>query len=169
MIHNVEKKNWIILDTGTKVFDYLTGLSETIRPKGDDQPGVNIMFKIILTKSIVHVPIRNPKPLAHDFTIEKSVRTELLGNVTSQESENPTIFRYRGCISYRMPDTAIIHCSVSGLFGSEDVTIAIIAMAKKLNVTLDEVIANIRQRGGALPVECFQEGHYLKHTLDMYR
>lgn len=166
---NVEEKRECIIESGTNVFDYLVGLPETIRPKGKEQTGINIMFRILLTKPMVHMPIRYPSVLAHDFSIEKSVRTELLRNVTSQDSEEPIIFRYRGCISYKMPDGRIIHCSVSGLFGSEDVTIAIIAMAKNLNITIDEVIANIQHRGGALPEECFQKGHYLKRLLDMYR
>lgn len=166
---NLDEKRECIISLATNVFDYLIGLPEKIRPKGENQTGVNIMFKVLLTKSIVHMPIRYPSVLAHDYSIEKSVRTEMLEKVTSQDSENTTIFRYRGCISYKMPDGRIIHCSVSGLFGSEDVTIALIAMAKNLNIAVDEVIANIRHRGGALPEECFQKKHYLKRLLDMYR
>lgn len=167
---DLSKHLQIIHGAGIDAFEYIVNIPETRRKKGTDEGGVNIMLRILRTKGMVHVPVKSPSALAHDYTVEKSVRTEIMKDVTSQESEDPAIFHYRGCISYKMPDDGtIVHCSVSGLFGSEDVTIAIIAMAKKLNITVDDVIANIQHRGGALPVECFQEWHYLKALLDTYR
>lgn len=159
----------IIHRAGINAFENIVNIPETRRKKGADEGGVNIMLRILRTKGMVHVPVKSPSALAHDYTVEKSVRTEIMEDVTSQDSEDPAIFHYRGCISYRLPDGTIIHCSVSGLFGTEDVTIAIIVMAKRLETSVYDVIENIKQRGGSLPEEIFQKGHYLNELLDIYQ
>ncbi|MEI6774091.1 MAG: hypothetical protein WCL18_04770 [bacterium] len=165
----INKDLQIIQSVGIEAFDYITTIPETQRKKGGDEGGVHIMLRILWMKGMVHVLVNLPSPLAHDYAVEKSVRTEIMEDVTSQDSEDTDIFHYRGCVSYKLPDGTIIHCAVSGLFGTEDVTIAIIVMAKKLGVTVDDVINNIKQRSGSLPEEIFQEGHYLKVLLDTYR
>ena len=157
-----------IQQNGQFIFDRLTNLPLDVRPEVKERTGVNIMFRIQGLRENFHTPIALPSSAAHDFTVEKSVRTELMDDATSQDSENEEIFRYRGCITYEL-DGRLIHCSVSGLFGTEDVAIAIVSMATKVEVTIDDVIANIQRRGGKLPEEIFQEGHYLKNLLDIYR
>ena len=163
---NLHEDRDSIFEAGMDIFQYITGQPQEVRAK-DDPPGVNILFRIPGIES-AHIPIYNPPIRIHDFTVEKSVRTEVLGNVTSQDSENEKKLRYRGCITFQMADGTIIHCSVSGFNGTEDVTTAIIAMAIKVKVPVHEIIKNIQQRGGSLPEEIFQVDHYLKLLLDIY-
>ena len=132
-----------------------TGMLAFLRELG---PGRNMMFE----------KIKDPSDATRWFVDEKSSRTETHGHASSQNSEDVKNDKYRGCIAYHI-DGKVIHSTISGMLGSEDALAAVIQMSEHAEVTVDEVIDNVKAHDGQLPEEFFQEGHYLKEILDECR
>lgn len=165
---NVVKKRMLIHLIGTQIFDYLTSLPKDIRPDNKERTGIRILVRVPGTRNIVGVSIHHPSEAARIFAIEKSVRTDLYDDITSQDSEDEESMKFRGCVSMKI-NYEVFHSSVSGLVGSEDVAIAIIVMAISTDHTVSQVIINIKNRGGKLPAEIFQPNHYLYKLLNEYQ
>ena len=155
---------------GKELFDYLTGLPQSVRPEEKPRTGIQVLLKNPDPRSedLITFPVYNPSERAQYFVCEKSFRTELFGDATSQNSENEKLKKFRGCVTISLHG-GILHCSVSGLFGSEDVAIAIILIAKATGVSINDVMINIGARQGKLPEEFYQEGHYLAELLKKYK
>ena len=165
---DLAKKKMLIHLIGTQIFDYLTSLPKDIRPDKKDRTGIRILVRVPGTRNMLGISIHRPSEAAKIFAIEKSVRTDLYDDITSQDSEDEDVMKFRGCVSMRV-NHEVFHSSVSGLLGSEDVMIAIIIIAITTNHTVSQVIINIKQRGGKLPQELFKEGHYLHALLNEYQ
>lgn len=166
---NLDEKQEFILDLGTKIFVYLTGLPQEIRPDVQERPGIQILLRILRTRNIAIVPVGKPVPMAQFLASEKTLRTEFNADKTSQDSEDIENLQFGGCISNYF-GTGEIHSSISGLKGGcEDAAAAIIVLSRVTEVSIDAVIDEIKEDGGILPEQIFEEGHYLKTLLDMYR
>jgi hypothetical protein len=155
---------------GMELFNYLTNLPQSVRVDKDPRTGIQVLLKNVdpTSDDLITFPVYLPSDRAQTFVHEKSFRTQLWGDATSQNSEDEKLRKFRGCITLSI-DGEIYHCSVSGLFGSEDVAIAIILMAKATGVSVNDVIINIGARKGKLPEEFCEEGHYLAELLKRYR
>lgn len=175
---NVQTKAKKLEAMGKLLFRHITTISRDIR---DDKKrtGIRIIARVLRTDNRISIPVYAPSANADFYAVEKTVRTEEHSHITSQDSEVPEFFQFRGCISYYLEETGEdIHVSVSGLMSSEDVAVALILMAILLDIPLDKVIKYIEDERdfmrngetvGLLPEELFQEGHYLKALLDEYR
>ena len=163
---------------GKLLFRRITTISRDIR---DDKKrtGIRIIARVLRTDNRISIPVYTPSANADFYAVEKTVRTEEHSHITSQDSEAPQFFQFRGCVSYYCEETdEDIHVSVSGLMSNEDVAVALILMAILLDISLDKVMTYIQDEHdlmrngetvGLLPEELFQEGHYLKVLLDEYR
>ena len=170
MTVNFNNKDKIISEIGTQIFDYLTSISQDIRPdNANERPGMATLLRVINTRTHLDVPIYNPLPFAKFLAAEKTVRTECHAHKTSQDSEDIPNLKFAGCVSIYVGDEEV-HASVSGLKGgAEDVTAAIILLSTALDVPIDEIISEIQEDGGALPTEIFQKDHYLYQLLEEYK
>lgn len=153
-----------------EIFDYLVGLPQDVRPDEKPRTGIQVLLRDpdYQSEELITFPVYKPSDRAQYFVMEKSLRTELYGDVTSQNSEKETEKKFRGCITVSLED-CMFHCSVSGLYGSEDVAIAIILSARATELSINDVMVNIGARGGKMPVEFYQEGHYLAELLNKYK
>jgi hypothetical protein len=169
---NLKDKRAELQKLGIEIFDHITGLSKEIRPDAQPRTGIQILMRDPdpLVDNLINFRVYEPSDRAQYFVCEKSMRTELLGDATSQNSENEKMKKFRGCVTLVVPDTEIIlHCSTSGLFGSEDATSGIIMLSRAADVTIDYVISDILRRGGMLPNELSQKDHYLVSLLNRYK
>lgn len=169
MTIDLKKKRKFIAELGLELFDYLTGLSEDIRTDNEERTGIQIFGKVAGTKNIVTVAVRDPSEETRIYAIEQAVRTECFMHKTSQDSEDIGRNQLAGSVSMYFDGKDIdgedIHLSVCGLKPEENVVLAIILLAKILEVSIDEVIYDIQQDNGTLPDEIFQKDHYLKKLI----
>ncbi|MEI6673286.1 MAG: hypothetical protein WCL02_08500 [bacterium] len=168
MTVDLKQKRKFIAEFGLEIFDYLTGLSQDIRVDNEERTGIQIFGKVAGTKNVVTVAVRDPSEETRVFAIEQAVRTECFMHKTSQDSEDIKHNQLAGSVSMYFKNQDI-HLSVCGLKPEENVALAIILLAKILEVSINEVIYDIQQDGGKLPDEILQEDHYLKVLLDKYR
>lgn len=152
------------------IFDYLVGLPQDVRPDEKPRTGIQVLLRETDYRSdeLINFPVYNPSDRAQYFAVEKSLRTEAYGDATSQNTENEKEKKFRGCITVSLEDY-VLHSSVSGLYGSEDVAIAIILAARATNSSIDNVLRNIMRRDGKLPRELSQHGHYLYELMNKYK
>ena len=165
---DLAQKKMLIHLIGTQIFDYLTSLPKDIRSDNEERTGISIVLRVPGTRNFLGVSIHRPSEEDKVSAIEKSVRTALYDDITSQDSEDEDVMKLRGCVSMKV-NYEIFHSSVSGLLGSEEVAIAIIMMAIATDRTVSQVIINIKQRGGKLHQELFKEGYYLQALLTEYQ
>lgn len=169
---NLRTKEALLRKVMTDNFDYLTTLPKK-RRQDKERTGVAVRIEIPLKSKTLLFPVYDPSQRAMYLVQEKLLRTMTKGHATSQNSEDPETVpmemrkKFRGCITIQM-DGYIIYISISGLLGSEDVACAIILGGDLTGLSATEIIKNIQQRGGLLPDELFQKGHYLCELLKSY-
>jgi hypothetical protein len=167
---NLLSKKQELHDVAKEIFDYLVGLPQDVRFDEKPRTGIQVLLRNpdYQSEELITFPVYKPSDRAQYFVMEKSLRTELFGDATSQNTEKETEKKFRGCITVSLED-CMFHCSVSGLYGSEDVAIAIILSARATESSIDDVIYNIMRRDGKLPKEFSQPGHYLFELLAKYK
>ena len=167
IIVDLKDKESQISEIGTKVFDRIIGLPTDVRP-ADEKPrtGIQIYIRQPGTRNSAFVSVYSPSKDAMTFSVEKSVRTEMKGDWSSQNSAEPDIMRFAGCIVV-IYNGIVYHCSVSGLKAPEDVATAVITLADVLGVSIEYVLECVKTNFGLLPEE-FHTGHYLNQILDEY-
>lgn len=165
---NVESKSRAITYLGNKLFVYITTLPKDIRPDKTQRTGVQLFMRVLGTRNQSSVSVKKPSKDAKIFAIEKSVRTETHAHKTSLDSEDVENMKFGGCIGFYIGDEEF-HVSCSGLTAQEDTVISIIILSQIAGVFINDILDEIIRDGGKLPDEIFQEGHYLKELLDMYR
>lgn len=169
MTIDFEEKEQEMIALGTELFNYLITLPQSIRPDTQERLGLAGLLLVPCTTQVVEISIGTVLPLLRYTAAEKTVRTEIYAEKTSQDSEDINNRKFAGCVSIYL-NGQDIHCSISGLKGgAEDATVAIIMLSRAAEVSIEWVLDDIRQDSGKLPEEIFQEGHYLKNLLDMYR
>lgn len=171
---DVENKRQLVKDFGLRLFEQITALPKDIRPDDKVRTGIQIVVRVPNTRNLVMVSVKKPSELAKFFAVEKTVRTEVNIETTSQDSQDVKELRYAGCVSIETVGKDnlkkdLVHVSVSGLQAEEDVLIAIIILSRVVNASVDEVIQEIIAYGGALPRQLSKKRHYLKKLLDEYR
>jgi hypothetical protein len=169
MITLSDKRDFL-QNLGKEIFEKITSIDSAIRKDDKPRTGFQSLLRVLDTTNRITFPVYEPSERAKTFVEEKSSRTEENGHATSQDSEDPDNLKFRGCVSYEFYDeNCIVHSSVSGLLGTEDVAAAIILLSEAIDKTVDEIMYNISERGGELPEELSQKGHYLCDLLDEYR
>lgn len=175
---NLSEKRELIQKIGKELFDRITNLPKEVRPDNTPRTGIQIVARELCTRNLVMESIYEPSEAARFFAVEKTVRTQCLVHVTSQDSEDPECMQFAGSVSYyNEDDCKEFHVSVSGLKAEEDVTIAIIILSQILEKTIDEVIKNIGEAGtyqkaccgGHLPTQWADKNHYLNAVLNEYK
>lgn len=170
-VFHLEEKEKLVLDLGNEIFDYLTGLPQAIRPDPEGRVGIWILLRILGTRELLDVIVKNPLPFARFLAAEKSARTEVHAHKTSQDSEDIPNLKFAGCVGFYLEQTCEeLHVSISGFKGGpEDAAVAIIITSRVVGVSIDDVIEDIKKDGGTLPDEIFQQGHFLNSLLNKYR
>lgn len=173
---NISEKRELIQKLGKELFEQITNLTQEIRPDDKPRTGIQIVAREEGTRNIVMISIYEPSEAARFFAVEKTVRTECNGHLTSQESEDPEFMQFAGNVNYVCEDAdlRIFHVSVSGLKAEEDVLIALIILSQIIEKPTDEVIKRIYElsmgrTNGILPNQLFDENHYLNTILNEYK
>jgi len=112
------------------------------------------------TRNLIFAPIFNPTCAAQAFSVEKAVRSHLLGDFSSQNSANPEKMQFAGSVTVYLVGV-YIQVSSSGLLTPEDVAISVMLQARIWQLSPAHICEHIQKNGGLLP-ECFDDGnHYL--------
>lgn len=144
----------------TELFDYLTGLPKEIRPDDKERTGIQIFLREVGTRNSVFASIYQPSEQAQSFSAEKAVRSETLGDFSSQNSEDPKKMKFRGSLSILFHGS-IFQSSTSGLTGDEDSVISLRNLSLFTGLPSDFIIGHIIRNNGEVP-DCFSDkNHYL--------
>ncbi|AHB40991.1 TPA: hypothetical protein DIC40_02765 [Patescibacteria group bacterium] len=176
---NLDIKRCLIHELGTELFDCIVGLPIEVRSDTNQRTGIQVVARETKTRNLVMVSVYNPSEAAHFFAIEKTVRTETYYSQTSQESANPSEMKFAGNVSFVDSFGRVIHVSTSGLKAEEDTFVSIVILARILEVSVNDVIQNIKKEAEVenterniddiLPSQFFDPNHYLYALLKEYR
>ena len=155
-----------IISLAASLFNKITSLPKEVRADDKERKGIQIFMRRIGTRDLIFASVYEPSEAAQFFSVEKAVRSEILEDYASQNSENPNQMRFAGSITVDCFEDASIQSSVSGLKPEEDVLISIVLMAFVLNEPVHYVVQSLLVYGGKLPECFFEEGHYLNKILE---
>ncbi|NVN97035.1 hypothetical protein HXX01_02265 [Candidatus Nomurabacteria bacterium] len=149
------------IELATKLFDEITNLPKEVRPL-DDKPrtGIQIYLREAETRNSIFASIYQPSEQAQSFSVEKAVRSETLGDFSSQNSENPEKMKFRGSLSILF-HRGMIQASCSGLSGDEDAAISLRLLKNLTGFSTEFIIGHIVRNEGMVPDCFFERGHYL--------
>ena len=160
-----------IRTTAQKYFDHLANLPKEVRSDTKKRTGIQIFVREPGTRNFAYVSVGQPSEAAKIFAIEKAVRSDVLGDICSQDSEDAENMRFAGSVSvptfYQKLTVgtnyhkANIQASVSGLKAEEDVYVAMTVLATIFNCKLRNIPLMTVENGGKVPGCFFDRHHYL--------
>src|SRR5574344_855842 len=99
---HTKAKEWEAM--GKLLVRHRTTISRHIR-EDTKRTGTRIIARVLRTDNRISIPVYAPSANADFYAVEKTVRTEEHSHITSQDSEVPEFFQFRGCISYYLEET----------------------------------------------------------------
>jgi len=144
----------------TELFDKITHLPKEIRPDNKERTGIQIYLREVGTRNSVFASIYEPSEQAQIFSVEKAIRSETLGDYSSQNSEDPDYMKFRGSLSILF-NKSRIQASCSGLSGDEDTAISLLLLSFLTQLSVDSLIKHVLVQGGMIPECFFDRNHYL--------
>ena len=145
----LEKKERVY-KTATFWFEQLLKLPNDIRNDDKERTGIQVFAWEPGTRNLIYFPVSNPSEAAQIFSVEKAVRSYVLDDASSQNSQDVSKLRFPGSVTVTI-DGITITVSVSGLQSHEDVFIAIQILAGIFNKTTASICLSIVEQGGELP------------------
>jgi hypothetical protein len=158
-----EKKNMLVA-VAANVFDYFVSLPKSVRLDEKERTGIQVLVREPGTQNRIFFSVGQPPEGSVINAVEKAVRSDVLGNLTSQDSENPDKMQYRGSVTF-VGEHITIQASVSGLLPDEDVAIAVAILTLLFDYRSIFFCRLIEKRGGAMPINFEKEGHYLQEYI----
>ena len=149
------------IELATRLFDEITKLPKEVRPL-DDKPrtGIQIFLREAGTRNSVFASIYQPSEQAQSFSVEKAVRSETLGDFSSQNSEDPDLMKFRGSLTILF-HKGRMQTSCSGLSGDEDAAVSLRLHKLYTELPTDLLIEHIIKNDGMVPDCFFDRDHYL--------
>lgn len=157
---NLFERREELITLATSMFDYFIKLPKEIRPDDKERTGIQIFLREVGTRNSIFASIHNPSENAQWFAVEKAVRSETLGDFSSQNSEDPEQMRFRGSLSVLFHHS-IIQASTSGLTGDEDTAVSLRLLSCWTKIPPEFVIKHVIENEGQLPDCFFDRDHYL--------
>lgn len=163
---NLNDRRQNIIDIASEIFNKIL----LIDGRQDDKvrTGIQILVREVDTRNLVFISMAEPSEAAKFFAIEKAVRSGVLCDATSQDSEDCSRFQFSGSIMLDLANLAdhpenvgLFQASVSGLKPEEDVLVAMVILAKLFELPFCDLHQNIETNLRALPKVLFTEDHYL--------
>lgn len=148
----LKKKEPCIFELGKELFDKITTLPADVRPVDEKRTGIQIYIRQLGTRNSAFVSVYSPSKDDITFSVEQSVRTEILGDYSSQDSANPDLMRFAGCVVMEL-DGIKYHSSVSGLKETENVYMAVVLMREVLGINIKSIVDYLYFYGAMLPKE----------------
>lgn len=157
---NLEVRRVELARLAYELFVYIINLPSEIRQDTKKRHGIQTLVWEPNTRNLVIFPSESPSEAAKFFSIEKAVRANCFGHISSANSAKEESMKYPGALSARF-DKRRIFVSVSGLKPEEDAAVSLLILAHIFDVTPLDVIENIKIKRGQLPEEFDDENHYL--------
>ncbi len=157
---NLLEKKEFLFQTASLLFKKITSLPQDIRPDIKERTGIAVLVREIGTANIVYFTIENPSDAAKFFVSEKAIRSEILEDYASQNSENPDKLKFAGSITIEI-DGKKFQFSCSGLKANEDVFIDITLACFLFGLKANVCINMVKDKGGKMPDFYSEELNYL--------
>ncbi len=169
-LNNIAASEATLRAIATEIFDSIAIIPTEVRGDSKKRTGICVLVGQPDSRNFVMFPIGEPPDVSRFFCAEKAARASVLGHYSSGNSRNPDHCRYAGCIVILTPNEVdgkilLLQCSISGLQENEDVAGSILVLSRFLGVDTKTICQWMQCNGGVLPVELFQEGHYLNRLL----
>lgn len=151
-----------LISSANRLFEEIMKVPQEIREDSKQRTGIMVLVKEARTRNLILFKVHEPSEAAQFFVVEKAVRSAVLRQPTSQNSEDEDCFEFAGSITVT-PEVGIHYqVSVSGAQTHEDVAIAVALMAEVLDWKVSSVLFNIKAKGGLLPSFFQNYSHYLQ-------
>lgn len=163
---DLESKREKLTSLAYELFEKIQEVPAEVR--GDDKlrTGIMVLVKRANSRNPMMIKIHQPSDAAQFFVVEQAVRSAMLRQPTSQNSEDEDSNKYAGSITVTPEVGVHYQVSTSGLQSSEDVAISVRIMAELLDWRVLDVLSNIHSKDGALPEFFTNQDHYAKHYLN---
>ena len=146
-------------------FDIIMGLPADIRKDDKERTGISVLIQEPETRNLLKFDVCEPPMLSNYLADEKAIRSNLLKHASSQNSANPSLLRFPGSLTACF-DGVTLQASISGAKGEEDAFISAMLLASAFHRPIEAVLRNIKNLGGELPAQFFQNDHYLNILLN---
>lgn len=147
-----------------KFFQKLISLPPDIRPDVKERTGVAVLLREVNTRNIIYFLVKDPSQAAQFFVAEKAVRSQILGDTSSMNSENADEYKFAGSVTIKLGGIEY-QASCSGLKSEEDVFFSIFMLSLLFQIRKDWIIKHIKENGGVLPDFESEEFKYLQSGL----
>ena len=140
-------------------FEAITKLPKNIRPDDKERTGIQVLVREPGTRNLIYFSVFEPSEAAKFFSIEKAVRSHILGDYSSENSGNSGQMQFPGSITVRIQGVEI-QASVSGLKAEEDVVVSVMILAGIFNLSPALLCKEVLESGGKLPASFFDKKSY---------
>jgi len=156
----LSKSENAIINIACDFFNLFNLIPQEIRGDSKKRTGIHFFITEPGTRNFISNSVGRPSEAARIFAIEKATRMGLLGDYSSQNSENIELMRFRGALTVEIEGIKI-QASVSGLQSDEDAFTAVKILAYIFNISDAKVCKIVKKHGGILPESFNKKNHYL--------
>lgn len=161
---DLNEKREAIIAVATKMFEKFVNLPQSVRPDEKPRTGIQVLIWQPGTRNLLLFSVGQPSEAAQFFVTEKAVRSHLLSDMSSQNSEHEPSLQYRGSLSVFLDELeghageeGTLRASTSGLSGDEDAATSAGVLAEATNVSVKAICDNVAANFGKLPSWYYDE------------
>lgn len=156
---DLNEKRQDIIAVATEVFEKFVNMPKSVRPDDKERTGIQVLVWEPGTRNLVMVSIKEPSEAARFFAIEKAVRSHILTDMSSGNSEDSSAMQFAGSLSVFLDESPgnedkedmLLISSTSGLTAEEDAAISAAVLAKVTGKSFIEICESVDLYGGNLP------------------
>lgn len=172
---DLNQKRQDIIAVATEIFEKFINLPKDQRPDEKERTGIQVLVWQPGTRNLVIVSVGKPSEAAQFFAIEKAVRSRVLSDMSSQNTEHEPSLQYAGSVSVFLNELeghhgeeGILCASVSGLKAEEDAAISAAVLAKVTGTSFLDICNSVNNYSGYLPDWYEGERDYFEFLFQNY-
>ncbi|QQG52748.1 MAG: hypothetical protein HY931_00755 [Candidatus Falkowbacteria bacterium] len=155
---DLNEKRQAIIAVATEMFNKFVSMPPELRSDDKPRTGIKVLVWEPGTRNLILFSVAEPSEAAQFFVVEKAVRSHILSDMSSQNSEHEPSLQYMGSLSVfldelegRADKKGILLASTSGLKGEEDAAISASVLAEAADASFQDICDNVASNFGKLP------------------
>mgnify|MGYP000848891163 CR=1 FL=1 len=155
---DLNEKRQDIISVATEMFEKFVNMPKSVRPDDKERTGIQVIVWEPGTRNLVMVSIKEPSEAARFFAVEKAVRSHILSDMSSGNSEDVATMQFSGSLSVFLNELpghedneGLLRASTSGLTAEEDAAVSAAVLAKVTGSSFVQICDNVDEHWGKLP------------------
>lgn len=156
---DLNKKRQDIITVATELFEKFVNMPKDVRPDDKERTGIQVLVWEPGTRNLVMVSVGEPSEAAKFFVVEKAIRSDILCDASSGNSEYVDAMQFAGSLSVFLAElpggsednAGVLIASTSGLTGEEDVAVSAAVLAVVTGSSFVQICDNVDEHEGKLP------------------